>query len=824
MSLSAYFEQHEEQAFVAKALATAVAIILVKNFLPGLVSFLVLIFPLVFLIVIRMHAAASGVETMDLLREHITFFPMMRTEQERRAEIKPWVTYGIIFVNVLIYYGFEMNVPPELITDNLIFLPEKPDLFNVPVSAFTAMFLHAGGGHLWGNMTFLWVVGSAVERRVGRMRFFWLYLATGLIGGFVYILVEYVFKGEVGHALGASGAIAGIMGIFAVRCYFKSMIFPLPILGIFSLILPVSLKIRLNSLAIMALFFLADLSGGIGQITGESESMVGHWAHLGGMVAGMFLAGRLKLAEAAVEERHLDIGLKASEATIGYGDGKRSMQIVLERSPDNIDALLGMARLESKVRCTPQGKEYYEKALGLMPAARPAELVAVFAEYYAKYLSVPTDQRLVARLAEMLHKDGETELCIICLEKLVELPDTPPQTREKGLYQLATLLEFTSRFEAARSVYARFSAEYPDSVLAEKARAKAGNARYVPRPAPAPAPVEAAPCCPSCGAAMTTRPAKAGANRGTLFHVCSNYPACATYLPLEPSPEVAPQPPPPLPARQRYRLLFDGTVSLTADPAETRANLARLLRCGPDQLERLFSGQPVRLKQGLDHNSALRLKEAFDRTGAICTMEAEQPEPAVPSPAPVPDEAEPAATATPAAASIAPPQERLFVCPKCGHGQVKGETCLACGVVFAKLAERAERDFDAYRQQGGAARSAMSELHERRWAMWCHLLALSGVIIPFGNILGPLAIWLWKRKESEFVDVHGKTALNYQLTLVVFLIGSSLVALFTGFGAMLAGPFLGLLGLYSLAMIITAAVKSSRGDYVEIALSAEFIK
>jgi len=60
---------------VAKALATTIAIILVKNFLSGLISFLILIFPLVFLLVIRMHAAASGVDTMDLLREHITFFP-----------------------------------------------------------------------------------------------------------------------------------------------------------------------------------------------------------------------------------------------------------------------------------------------------------------------------------------------------------------------------------------------------------------------------------------------------------------------------------------------------------------------------------------------------------------------------------------------------------------------------------------------------------------------------------------------------------------------------------------------------------------------------
>src|SRR6185369_7763926 len=261
MSLSEYLEHHEEQAFVAKALATAVAIILFKNYFSGLISFLFMIFPVVFLVLIRMHAAAAGIDTMDLLREHITFFPVMRSESERRSEIKPWVTYSIIFVNVLIFYGIELNLPQEFITDNLVFLPRKPDFLNVPLSAITAIFLHAGSGHLWGNMTFLWVVGSAVERRVGSKRFFWLYLLTGLIGGFVYILVEFIFQGQAVHALGASGAIAGIMGIFAVRCYFKSMIFPLPILGIFSLILPISLKIRLNSLVIMALFFLSDLSG-----------------------------------------------------------------------------------------------------------------------------------------------------------------------------------------------------------------------------------------------------------------------------------------------------------------------------------------------------------------------------------------------------------------------------------------------------------------------------------------------------------------------------------------------------------------------------------
>jgi membrane associated rhomboid family serine protease/uncharacterized Tic20 family protein/ssDNA-binding Zn-finger/Zn-ribbon topoisomerase 1 len=826
MSLADYFEQHEEQAFVAKALATAVAIILIKNFFPGLVSFLVLIFPVVFLLIIRMHAAASGKDTMELLREHITFLPLIRSEGERRSEVKPWVTYGIIFVNVLIFYGFELNVPFELISDNFIFLPRQPDFFNVPVSAVTAIFLHGSGGHLWGNMTFLWVVGTAVERRLGGKRFFWLYLLTGLIGGFVYILVEFLFLGRAGHALGASGAIAGIMGIFAVRCYFKTMIFPLPILGIFSLILPISLKVRMNSLVIMALFFLADLSGGFRQLSGESVSMIGHWAHLGGMISGMLIAGYLKLGDDAFEERHLELGIKASEAVVGFAGGEKSLQIALDRSPDNIDALLGMARLKSRFTATAEGQELYEKALGLMMTARPAEVVAVFREYVDRYLTVPPDPLLVARIAEVLRKAGETDLCIHCLERLVAMEAAPRQLVEKSLYQLATLFEFTSRFEAARSCFARFAAEFPAAVLADKAREKADGEVYLsPRPKAA---TKTAPMrlCPDCGALMAIRPATSGPNKGKLFWVCAAYPACRSCFSAEEKAAPSEQPPPELPPLpERYRIVFDGDIELMADVEETKANLVRLLRCSREQVDRLFSGRQTVLKKELDYATALKLREAFNRTGAICTMEAEpvpaaavRP-PALPAVSPVETPAMP-----PLAAAPAPRAD--FTCPKCGYLQEKGDSCAKCGVFYAKLAGLAEREFYPGGDQlsGRGARQGMSETAERRWAMSCHLVALCGFVIPFGNLLGPLAIWLWKRKESEFIDFHGKTALNYQLTLIIFFIGSIIVAAFTGFAPMFAGPWFGILALYSLVMIVVAAVKSHRGDPVAIPLSAEFIK
>jgi hypothetical protein len=154
--------------------------------------------------------------------------------------------------------------------------------------------------------------------------------------GIPFILVNFLATGEPGHILGASGSIAGIMRVFAVRCYFKSMVFPLPILGIFSLIFPISFKVRLNSLVIIGLFFFMDLSGGIGQITGQNVSNVGHWAHIGGTLAGIGLAFFLKLGEGAIEERHLR-SVQGCRLQCRLRAGEHSLRIALERNPENAE-------------------------------------------------------------------------------------------------------------------------------------------------------------------------------------------------------------------------------------------------------------------------------------------------------------------------------------------------------------------------------------------------------------------------------------------------------------------------------------------------------
>lgn len=95
---------------------------------------------------------------------------------------------------------------------------------------------------------------------------------------------------------------------------------------------------------------------------------------------------------------------------------------------------------------------------------------------------------------------------------------------------------------------------------------------------------------------------------------------------------------------------------------------------------------------------------------------------------------------------------------------------------------------------------------ERTWGMLCHLTALSGFIIPFGSILGPLIIWLIKKDEMPFVDDQGKEALNFQITmLIAFIISFVLMFILIGFVLM------GVVAIFDIVMLIIASIKANEG-------------
>lgn len=113
----------------------------------------------------------------------------------------------------------------------------------------------------------------------------------------------------------------------------------------------------------------------------------------------------------------------------------------------------------------------------------------------------------------------------------------------------------------------------------------------------------------------------------------------------------------------------------------------------------------------------------------------------------------------------------------------------------------------------------MEEAQERSWAMGAHLAALAGFIIPFGNIIGPLIIWLIKKDESPFVDDQGKESLNFQISITIYCIIAALLIL------IVIGIFL-LIGLaiLDIVLIIIATVKANSGEKFRYPLTIRLVR
>jgi len=108
---------------------------------------------------------------------------------------------------------------------------------------------------------------------------------------------------------------------------------------------------------------------------------------------------------------------------------------------------------------------------------------------------------------------------------------------------------------------------------------------------------------------------------------------------------------------------------------------------------------------------------------------------------------------------------------------------------------------------------------ERNWAMLCHLAAFAGYFFPFGGILGPLICWLSKKDESQWVNFNGEQALNFQLSILLYMVlAVPLCFIIVGI------PILIFLGFLEVICIVIASVKASKGEEFRYPLNIPFIQ
>ncbi|TNF84987.1 MAG: rhomboid family intramembrane serine protease, partial [Acidobacteria bacterium] len=340
--LAPRLEWSSEYAYALKALAIAAAITIARQVLAPLSAFtLYVVLPIFFLPFLLAWSASTGESVFGLVRRHVTLLPAPQKENLSVKEEIPHGTSTLILLNVIAFIA-SMFIQIGTLAD-LVYPPLGSRSLMHPTSLVASMFLHGDLSHLGGNMVFLLGVGTVLEKRVGTLRFLGLYFLTGALGSIVSAMIYQAVWGEV-HMLGASGAISGIMGVVAVRCYANRMVWPIPVFGL----LPISIKIRMSSLVLMGMFFFLDLSAGLAQLDPTSSERVAYWDHLAAMASGMVVALLLRMGQEALEEKRITTGVLSLTEGIGLGEGEESLRAAVATNPESLEAKLALARMRSQ--------------------------------------------------------------------------------------------------------------------------------------------------------------------------------------------------------------------------------------------------------------------------------------------------------------------------------------------------------------------------------------------------------------------------------------------------------------------------------------------
>ncbi len=202
----------------------------------------------------------------------------------------PYVTTGIIVLNVSVFI-YEISLGPEL----SIFLkqygviPLKVNhysqssgltIINTFFPFISSTFLHGGFIHLIGNMWFLWIFGDNIEDKLGHFKYLIFYVVCGIIASSVHV----IFNSQSNiPCIGASGAIAGVLGAYMVTFPHARVITIVPLFIFLQII-------ELPAMIVLGFWFVIQFFSGMASISMSSSGRgVAWWAHIGGFVSGILI-------------------------------------------------------------------------------------------------------------------------------------------------------------------------------------------------------------------------------------------------------------------------------------------------------------------------------------------------------------------------------------------------------------------------------------------------------------------------------------------------------------------------------------------------------
>ena len=199
-------------------------------------------------------------------------------KDDNPSVLYPFTTYTIIGLNVSVFLlQFYIAGNNQDLARSIIFeFGLVPNRFNI-IDVITSMFLHGGIYHIVGNMWFLYIFGDNVESILGHIRFICFYIFCGAGAAFLQFIVEPTSSIPM---VGASGAISGILGAYMIK-------FPKAKVHVIAVVIFLITTFVVPAQVVLGVWFLMQLSGGLGSLGIDTTGGIAWFAHIGGFICGV---------------------------------------------------------------------------------------------------------------------------------------------------------------------------------------------------------------------------------------------------------------------------------------------------------------------------------------------------------------------------------------------------------------------------------------------------------------------------------------------------------------------------------------------------------
>ncbi len=311
----------------------------------------------------------------------------------------------------------------------------------------TSLFLHGGLMHLIGNMLFLWLVGCCIEDRWGKWFFLAVYLVSGAVALFMH---KFMFPTSTIPCIGASGAIAGVMGAFMVRHFMTKVEFFYFIWLIFR---PLYGRFSMNAGIALPLWFGQQLYMGL--IDKQATPGVAFWAHIGGFLFGTIVGSVLKFTK--LEDTYIKPKIEQEEKEL-FGHPK----LIAARNLSEKDRLgQGIVLLEEVIKEEPDNIDAHQELLKIYQNRRIEN---------SKEKVVYEFNRIIAIY---LKKHQKVEALLMYGDLMGLYPKTILEARSH--YSIAKIMMDNGDFSQALILYKDFISQYADHIFSWRALLDCGD-------------------------------------------------------------------------------------------------------------------------------------------------------------------------------------------------------------------------------------------------------------------------------------------------------------------------------------------------------------